>query len=137
MIKLRLPWPPSINTYWRMFQNRMIISAAGREYAETVAYEIKQQRSHATLTGRLSVAITATMPDKRRRDIDNLIKVSLDSLTKAGVWEDDSQIDELAILRSGVTKPGWLDVTVCEIDGTRHYCDECQAELNALKANKT
>lgn len=116
MIKLRLPWPPSINHYWRMVNNRMIISAAGREYAALVAYEIKQQRSHMALAGRLSVAITATMPDKRRRDIDNLIKVSLDSLTKAGVWEDDSQIDELAILRGGVTKPGWLDVTVCEIE---------------------
>ncbi len=116
MIKFRLQWPPSVNHYWRMFQNRMIVSADGRNYAEVVRIELALQRQHATLTGRLSVAITATMPDRRRRDLDNICKVALDSLTKAGVWQDDCQIDELAIMRGGVSKPGWLDVTVMEIE---------------------
>ena len=36
MIEITLPWPPSVNTYWRNFDGRMIISARGREYRETV-----------------------------------------------------------------------------------------------------
>ena len=44
MIELTLPWPPSMNTYWRTFQGRMIISAKGREYRKAVADQVLIQR---------------------------------------------------------------------------------------------
>lgn len=40
------------------------------------------------------------MPDRRRRDLDNMPKALFDGLTHAGVWTDDSQIDDLRIVRS-------------------------------------
>lgn len=109
MILLRLPYPPTVNTYWRTFQNRMLISKEGRAYREAVI----AQCSDYKLDGRLRVEIEATMPDRRRRDIDNLPKAVLDALTHAQVWNDDNQIDDLRIYRTGeVSAPGHLWVRI-------------------------
>ena len=97
MIEITLPWPPSVNTYWRNFDGRMIISAKGREYRETVGDQMILQKQVKHFTGRLRVEIEAFRPDKRRRDLDNLLKATLDGLAHAGVYEDDSQIIDLRI----------------------------------------
>jgi Holliday junction resolvase RusA-like endonuclease len=55
------------------------------------------------------------MPDRRVRDLDNCLKVALDSLTKAGVWADDGQIDRLLIIRAGIQAPGKLIVRITKI----------------------
>jgi crossover junction endodeoxyribonuclease RusA len=46
------------------------------------------------------VEIIAAMPDRRRRDLDNIQKAILDALTHAGVWEDDSQVDDIRVFRA-------------------------------------
>ena len=115
MIKLKLPFPPSTNTYYRMVNNRMLISAKGRKYRKDVLTDcISQNYITPKLTGRLSVKIVATVPDKRRRDLDNMLKSCLDSMQHAGIYLDDSQIDNLHIIRSAVEKPGWLDISIIE-----------------------
>jgi crossover junction endodeoxyribonuclease RusA len=97
MIEITLPWPPSVNTYWRNFDGRMIISARGREYRETVGDQMTLQKMVKHFKGQLKVEIEAFRPDKRRRDLDNLLKATLDGLAHAGVYEDDSQIVDLRI----------------------------------------
>jgi crossover junction endodeoxyribonuclease RusA len=97
MIELTLPWPPSVNRYWRTFQGRMIISAEGRAYRKAVADQVLIQRGAKNLAGKLVVEIEAWRPDNRRRDLDNLLKAALDGCTHAGVWEDDSNIVDLRI----------------------------------------
>ena len=97
MIELTLPWPPTVNTYWRMFQNRMIISEAGRKYRTAVAEQVLVQRGAKHLTGTVKVVIEAWRPDKRKRDLDNLLKAVLDAMKHAGVYEDDSLIVDLRI----------------------------------------
>lgn len=97
MIELTLPWPPSVNTYWRTFNGRMIISAKGREYRETVGDQIILQRMVKHYSGLLRMEIEAFRPDKRRRDLDNLLKATLDGLAHADVYDDDSQIVDLRI----------------------------------------
>ena len=97
MIEITLPWPPSVNTYWRNFDGRMIISAKGREYRETVGDQMMLQKKVRHFAGPLRVVIEAWRPDKRRRDLDNLLKATLDGLAHAGVYEDDSQIVDLRI----------------------------------------
>lgn len=71
------------------------MSREGREYRAAVAAHVRS----GSLRGRLAVEILALPPDRRRRDLDNALKAALDALTHAGVWEDDSQIDELTIIR--------------------------------------
>lgn len=99
MLTINLPWPPSVNHYWRNVAGRTLISADGRAYRKAVADHVLIQHAAKRLAGRLEVRIYAAMPDKRRRDLDNLLKSILDSLTHAGVWIDDSQIDVLSIRR--------------------------------------
>ncbi len=97
---MTLPWPPTVNTYWRNVGGRVLISREGRQYRQAVAELAAAERWPKFGSSRLSVQIEAWMPDKRRRDLDNLLKSLLDSLTHAGVWDDDSQIDGLAIWRA-------------------------------------
>ncbi len=109
-----LPWPPSLNAYYRTVRGRMLISEKGREYRQSVIGEVLQAGS-PKVVGRLSVRIGVFPPNKARRDLDNLPKCVLDSLQHAGVYEDDGQIDQLCIERCSVVEEGALRVTVKEI----------------------
>ena len=96
---LTLPYPPSVNHYWRRVGPRTLISREGRAFRKNVCALLggggKPPRS-----GRVALAMDAFPPDHRRRDLDNLPKAVLDSLTHAGVYEDDSHYAELRIMRS-------------------------------------
>lgn len=116
---LTLPWPPSVNTMWRRVGTRTLLSKKGREYRETVLAACLEQlgagwRSRIDPDRRLAVTITATPPDHRRRDLDNLLKAPLDALEHAGVYSDDALIDDLRIARCTPSKPGRLEVTITE-----------------------
>ena len=91
-----LPYPPSVNHYWRRVGQRTLISKKGREYRAAVRVAV---RSLPKIEGRLSVRIYWFTPDKRKRDIDNILKATLDSMAHAGLYDDDSQIDGLHVVR--------------------------------------
>lgn len=112
-LELQLPWAPSMNHYWRSVPGKgVLISAEGRGYRKAVADAILVQRGAKQLAGRLVVHITTFAPDKRRRDLDNMLKPLLDALTHAGVWLDDEQIDDLHIIRGGTARPACVLVKV-------------------------
>jgi len=113
-VTLTLPWPPSVNAYWRTFQGRMIISAKGREYRTAAIEQVRLQGGANNYKGKLCVEIEAFRPDKRRRDLDNLLKATLDACTAAGVWEDDSNIVDLRIYWAD-TIGGMIKVHVREL----------------------
>jgi len=60
------------------------------------------------------VIVTAYPPDKRKRDLDNILKALLDAM-QGSLYEDDSQIDQLLIKRGDVIKGGKVRVTIEEI----------------------
>lgn len=113
-ITLELPFPPSVNTYWRRVNGKTLISEKGRAYTAQVAWMTRRSpRFPANM--RAVVEIQAFMPDKRTRDLDNLLKSLLDALVKAGVLVDDSVIDDLRIVRKCVVKGGKVLVSIKEI----------------------
>lgn len=67
------------------------------------------------ILGRISISIQAYPPDKRIRDLDNLLKVLIDSLKDANLFLDDSQIDKIFIERMSIFKKGKLDIKIEEI----------------------
>jgi len=91
-----LPFPPSVNHYWRHVGHRTLISRTGRAYRQSVLHDVQQLGLRA-ITGPIKLEVIATRPDRRRRDLDNLLKSLLDALDHAEVYEDDSQIQDLRI----------------------------------------
>lgn len=82
----------------------MLISREGRAFRAAVATACMVQRSPRLGKARIALEITAIAPDRRRRDIDNLAKATNDALQCCGVFDDDSQIDDLRIVRGPVNK---------------------------------
>jgi len=97
MINLELPFPPSVNTYWRHYNGHMLISKKGREYRQLVADQVLIQKGAKHYIGKIKMTIEAWRPDERKRDLDNLLKAPLDALTHAGVYLDDHLIVDLRI----------------------------------------
>ena len=94
MLELELPYPPSVNHYYRHVGPKTIISREGRLYRQNIMAALAGfgvQR----MEGPLEVCIALFPPDRRRRDIDNAQKALLDSLQHAGVYRDDSQVRKL------------------------------------------
>lgn len=124
MIELRLPYPPSVNQYYRKLRNTMVISERGRRFLKEVKATVGVVE---TQLGSLLVEIEVYPPDRRKRDIDNVCKATLDALTKAGVYQDDSQIDILVVIRRGIVPDGCLQVKVKQVK---------QSENKQRKASK-
>ncbi|ECE6306378.1 hypothetical protein DO967_25295, partial [Salmonella enterica subsp. salamae] len=87
-MKLVLPFPPSVNTYWRAPNNgplagRHLISAVGRKYQSAACVAIIEQfrRLQKPSTELAAVEIILYPPDKRIRDLDNYNKALFDALT--------------------------------------------------------
>lgn len=114
MTEIRLPWPPSNNTYYRRVGSKTLISEKGRQYTRAVSQLCAVSRL-SRREGRLQVVITACPPDRRLRDLDNMLKGLLDALTHGGAWVDDSQIDDLRIIRGPVTAGGAVSVEIEEL----------------------
>ena len=116
MVTLELPWPPSVNTYYRAIgRGRVLISEKGRDYQTSVWAEVVLQiGKRLELGGRLEVEVDAYPPDQRKRDIDNLAKGLLDAIAHAQVFKNDEQIDKLTIERFPVTKGGKVIVRIVE-----------------------
>ncbi len=96
---IELPWPPSINTYWRRNGNCYFISQKGTAYRKHVISVCHEHKQYFTETNRLIMTIDAYPPDKRRRDLDNILKALGDALQHAEIYHDDNQIDEIHISR--------------------------------------
>jgi len=116
-ITLRLPWPPSANKYRICARGRWFLSAKGQQYHCDVEAIVADELGVpcVPLSGRLGVSIEAVMPDRRRRDLDNMQKIILDSLQACRVFENDFQIDDLRIKRLHVEPPGCVDVCIQEL----------------------
>ena len=94
MIELDLPYPPSINHYYRRVGPRTLISREGRRFREKVA-SVLAHLDLRPLNGPLEVHVDVFPPDRRRRDLDNGQKALLDAMEHGDVYHDDSQIKKL------------------------------------------
>ena len=105
-IALTLPYPPSVNSAYRAVPDprtggvRQVKSRAVRAFerdagkACLAAGALKEK----VPDGALSLSLTVYMPDARRRDVSNTIKVVEDAIARA-LRFDDSRICELHVYK--------------------------------------
>ena len=114
-LAFEIPFPPSMNTYWRHVGHKTLLSAKGRQYREDVIAAVIHAGVSRKLTGRLRVTLSMYPPTRRECDVDNYLKAPLDAMTHAGVWMDDKQIDDLRIIRGEKRENGALEVFIDSI----------------------
>lgn len=103
-LHLKLPVPLSVNSIYRAWKGRMLLSKKGREWAKLVIPMIREQANGMYFTGRIAVEYRYAFKTNAKCDIFNYEKILSDCLTKAGIWNDDSQIDDGRVIRLPVCK---------------------------------
>ncbi len=93
-----LPWPPSVNHYYRHVGAKVLISRDGRKYREMIVSRFRSEGVE-TFRGPVELSIELYPPDNRRRDADNSLKCLLDAFTHGGLYEDDSLIRRLVVTK--------------------------------------
>lgn len=118
MLTIELPYPPTVNRYYRHVGFRTLISREGRAYRSTVC-SILRRAGVKPMGGTLAVGLDLYPPDRRTRDADNVQKALLDAMQHGGVYRDDSQIKKLlTIMRDTVVPGGKVIVCVMPLDSS-------------------
>ena len=132
-ITIELPYPPSVNNYWQVARNRIIKTKQARIYKKTIdqfmmmyATKVKEWDARKYLDYRgvestndkrtLALAIAVHHPKRRgpNADIDNLIKVCVDSL-EGILFANDRQFRHIQISNEAqTTKEGLIRITIKE-----------------------
>lgn len=109
-----LPFPPSVNNLFISRGKKRVSSARAVAYTLAAHKALAAEGWPCAPTGELRAVIAVWVPDRRRRDLDNLFKAPLDALVKAKALADDSLIVDLRIYRAGLDKENpritiWLE----------------------------
>ncbi len=113
MIKLELPYPPTVNHYYgQKPRGGRYIKPEGKAFRVEVLAIAMQNKACNYVTDDIEVDIEVYTPDKRKRDLDNINKALLDALEAAGVFKDDSQIVKLTSTKRKPVKGGKVVVRI-------------------------
>jgi Holliday junction resolvase RusA-like endonuclease len=117
-----LPWPvvASDNARHGVIKGRIRLTAAYRERKAAATLLARRAWRGEALTTAVRLSVTVHEPDRRRRDIGNLVKATADVLTGIA-YLDDSQIDHLDVRRGAIDrKDPRLEITVSPLTETTH-----------------
>jgi crossover junction endodeoxyribonuclease RusA len=125
-----LPWPPSINTYWRRSnfggsggKTRLEvpithITNEGRRYRQAAIAELMRQRVPTYRFAEfVALSILLFPPDLRGRDTDNYLKPMFDVLEKYGFVENDRWIKHHSVTMCGPSPGGRVEFVVLSQGG--------------------
>lgn len=103
MIEIEInAYPPSTNKLYKRNKNGSIRLSPNHEMFRNMVFINSRSKEKVTKYP-VEVEILLYAPDNRKRDIDNVNKVVLDSLVNAGVLDDDSNkfINSLRVANIG------------------------------------
>lgn len=119
LFEIDLPFPPSVNhMYKNGWRGKRILTKEASTFREKVIYLVlnkwNREKAPLPIVGDIAVYMVARFPSgqDRKRDIDNLLKATLDALQAAKVFCDDSQVAKLTIERGDKVNAGEIKVQV-------------------------
>lgn len=95
---IALPYPPSVNGMYAGMGKRRHLRPEVVRFRADVQYAVlsRVDRLKFPIVGNVGLWLVAFRPnDKRKRDLDNLFKATLDALQHARVFCDDSQVKSI------------------------------------------
>jgi crossover junction endodeoxyribonuclease RusA len=116
VIELEIPFPPSVNRLYKpkRFGSGIYKTEEAKRYTQTV-FALTYNKGKLSAPLAIEMWIVAHPPKlKRKRDLDNLLKITLDSL-QGQVFDNDSQIGRLHIEWGPVDKAGYLEIRIEEL----------------------
>lgn len=126
---ITLPIGPTVNHYYdpsaRGLGQRMLSSHA-KVYRRVVYYELRALTKSPIrmIPPPLRVEVELCFPTKAKNDLDNRMKALLDALRLAGLFQDDSEIDELVVKRGPVMKNSKKDM--------KFYGGQCRINVTTI-----
>lgn len=112
----RLPWPPTLNTYYVCIHGRKVLSKKGRLYS----LDVKKLAYAAGVNFKIDVPIEVEIglapPRNGKWDGDNYIKALFDAMVNAEIIVDDSLIEFYSVRKLKPYALGEVYITVSTIE---------------------
>lgn len=119
-VRLELPYPPSVNSYWLASGKRRYISPAGVQFTKDVANVVTLSRAKSFADQKVAISVMIHPRSKRKFDLDNTLKAILDALMKANMYDDDSQIEYIEIARGEAVDGGKAVIHLYDYEEREH-----------------
>ena len=99
MLKIILPFPPSVNRLWRISKGGggMHRSEKYTDWRNHALWALVGQCKGKRIEGPYTMILEAVRPDKRRRDLGNLEKAVSDILQDAKLIDGDHLCEEMTL----------------------------------------
>ena len=118
MLVLRLSQVPvpKTNRYIRRKGGKVFKPPRVKNWEVKALWELRQQYSGEPIDFRVSVDIILTLPNHRKRDIDNMLKSLWDVLEKAGVLKNDNLIYEVRTVKRIIRGEQGVEIKIKEFE---------------------
>jgi len=129
IIKLWLPWPPSLNHGYKIYKGRKVLSQETKKYKLDIGWEAKKFKNKKLYTEQLNFVCYLFPPDNRKRDDDNYVKFLRDGL-QGILYDDDNQIMHTDIYKGCKIFLGRVYIEISRFTADMRYFE---IEREALK----
>lgn len=103
--------PPSVN---KMYRGKRYKTDHYKIWISNAGWDVLQQRTPKLGPQSVNLEIEVKRPDKRKRDLDNLLKPIQDLLVRQSIIEDDKQVKSIKIKWADETAEETIRIKVGE-----------------------
>ena len=110
MITLILPYPPTVNHMYRRARGHLALTPEALAFRHAVRM-IAMVQGVTPILGPVAVFLDVYRP-RRRGDLDNLLKATLDALQNGVAYRDDDQVEQITAVRYDDKRAPRIEVSV-------------------------
>ena len=110
MITLVLPYPPTVNHMYRRARGHLALTPEALAFRHAVRM-IAIMQAVTPITGPVAVFLDVYRP-RRRGDLDNILKATLDAIQNGVAYRDDDQVEQITAVRYDDKRAPRIEVSV-------------------------